>query len=90
MIVSIEDGVSAKEMLYMLCQTLVIVIGSFIHPWLAPRVDDKIKSRMRNSTALTIMFVFAIAFTYTVNFTQSLIVTVLFFYVKSMLIKSFS
>lgn len=90
MIVSIEDGVSAKEMLYMLCQTLVIVIASFIHPWLAPRVDDKIKSRMRNSTALTMMFVFAIAFTYTVNFTQSLIVTVLFFYVKSMLIKSFS
>lgn len=90
MIVSVEDGLSAKEVLYMLCQTIVIVIVSFIHPWLAPKVDERIKAKMRNSTALTMMFVFAIAFTYTVNFTQSLIVSVLFFYVKAMLIKSYS
>ena len=90
MIVSVEDGLSAKEVLYMLCQSIVIVIVSFIHPWLAPKVDERIKAKMRNSTALTMTFVFAIAFTYTVNFTQSLIVSVLFFYVKAMLIKSFS
>ena len=90
MIVSLEDGLNVQEMMYILCQTFVVVIISFIHPWLAPRVHDKIKSKMRNSIGLTILFVFCIAFSQTVDFTHSLIITVLFFYVKSVLIKSYS
>jgi len=90
MIVSFADGLDVQEMLYILCQTIVIVIVSFIHPWLAPRVDDKVKTRMRNSTALTILFLFCIAYTYTTNFLHSLIITVLFFYVKSALVKTYT
>ncbi len=88
--VSFEDGLHAQEMLYILCQTFVIVIVSFIHPWLAPRIDEKIKSKMRNSVALTILFVFCIAFSYTMNLVHSLVITVMFFYVKSLLIKTYS
>jgi Kef-type K+ transport system membrane component KefB len=88
--VSFEDGLDAQEILYILCQTFIIVIISFIHPWLAPRVEDKVKSKMRNSVALTILFVFCIAFSYTVNFIHSLMITVMFFYVKSLLIKTYS
>ena len=88
--VSFEDGLDTQEMLYILCQTFVIVIVSFIHPWLSPRVDDRVKSKMRNSIALTMLFVFCIAFSYTMNFTHSLVITVMFFYVKSLLIKTYS
>ena len=88
--VSFEDGLDAQEMLYILCQTFVIVIISFIHPWLAPKVEDKVKSKMRNSIALTMLFVFCIAFSYTVSFVHSLVITVMFFYVKSFLIKTYS
>lgn len=85
-----EDGLNAQEMLYILCQTFVIVIISFIHPWLSPRIDDKTKSKMRNSVALTMLFVFCIAFSYTVNFIHSLVISVMFFYVKAVLIKTYS
>jgi len=88
--VSFEDGFDAQEFFYILCQTFVIVIISFIHPWLAPRVEDKVKSKMRNSLALTMLLVFCIAFSYTVNFIHSLVITVMFFYVKSLLIKTYS
>jgi Kef-type K+ transport system membrane component KefB len=88
--VSFEDGLDTQEMVYILCQTFVIVLISFIHPWLAPKVEDKVKSKMRNSIALTMLFVFCIAFSYTVNFIQSLAITVMFFYVKSLLIKTYS
>lgn len=88
--VSFEDGLHAQEMFYILCQTFVVVIISFIHPWMAPRIDEKIKSKMRNSVALTILFVFCIAFSYTMNFVHSLLITVMFFYVKSLLIKTYS
>jgi len=90
MIVSFTDGLDAQEVLYIFCQTFVIVIISFIHPWLAPKVDDKIKSKMRNSLGVTMLFVFCIAFSYTVNFIHSILITVLFFYVKSVLIKWYS
>jgi len=85
-----EDGLDAQEILYILCQTFIIVIISFIHPWLAPKADDKVKSKMRNSIALTMLFVFCIAFSYTVNFIHSLVITVMFFYVKSLLLKAYS
>ena len=88
--VSFEDGLNAQELLYIFCQTFVIVIISFIHPWLSPRIDDKIKSRMRNSLALTMLFVFCIAYSYTVNFIHSLVITVMFFYVKEVLTKTYS
>lgn len=88
--VSFEDGLDTQEMLYILCQTFVIVIISFIHPWIAPKVEDKVKSKMRNSIALTMLFVFCIAFSHTVNFIHSLVITVMFFYVKSILIKTYS
>lgn len=88
--VTFEDGLNAQEMLYILCQTFVIVIISFIHPWLAPRVEDRVKSKMRNSIAFTMVFVFCIAFSYTVNLVHSLVITVLFFYIKSLLVKSYS
>lgn len=90
MIVSFTDGLDAQELLYIFCQTFVIVIISFIHPWLEPKIDEKKKSKMRNSLSLTMLFVFCIAFSYTVNFTHSILITVLFFYVKSALIKSYS
>ena len=88
--VSFENGLDAGEILYILCQTFVIVIISFIHPWLALGVKDTIKSKMRNSVALTILFVFCIAFSYTLEFTHSLVITVMFFYVRSLLIKAYS
>ena len=88
--VVLEDGLSATELLYIFCQTFVIVIISFIHPWLAPKIDDKVKSKMRNSILITILFVFCIAFSNTASFFQSLIISVLFFYVKSALIKFYT
>lgn len=88
--VSFEDGLNAQEMLYILCQTLVIVIISFIHPWIASRIDDKTKSKMRNSVALTILFIFCIAYSYTMNVLHSLAITLMYFHVKEALIKTYS
>lgn len=88
--VVIEDGLSVRELLYLLCQTLVLVMVSFIHPWLAPSIDERQKSRMRKSHVLTFLFVFAAAFSYTNGIRQSLLIAVLFFYVKSLLVKAYA
>jgi len=90
MIFSLEDGLKVREMFYILCQTFVIVIISFIHPWLAPRIKHKTKSKMRNSIPITMLFVFCIAFSYTMNLIHSIMITILFFYVKALLIKAYS
>lgn len=88
--VDVEDGLDTKELLYISCQTFVIIVISFIHPWLSPQIDEKVKAKMKKSTLLNMLFVFSIGYSYTVNILHSLFICVLFFYFKSLLIKFYS
>ena len=86
---NITQNIDLQEILFILCQTFVIVIISFIHPWFAPKIGEDIKNKMRNSIFFTIIFVFCLSFSYTKGFYQSMFVVFLFFYLKSFLIKLF-
>jgi len=88
--VVLTDGITLMEVMYLLCQSFLVVLVSFIHPWLTPTVDEKTRKKMRQSTILTFLFVFSIAFAATSSILQALIISFLFFYLKAVLIKYYS
>lgn len=88
--VKVSDGLSVTEVLFLICQSFTIVILSFIHPWMRPEIDDRVRIKMRKSVILNLLFVFCFAFSYTSKFYQSLIITALFYYLKMMLVRVYS
>tara|TARA_Y100001936_G_scaffold250463_2_gene303310 strand:- start:271 stop:549 length:279 start_codon:yes stop_codon:yes gene_type:complete len=86
--VDLKDGIHAQEVLYLLCQSFLIMIISFIHPWLAPNVNERVKKKIRNNPVMTYLFVFALAFTATGGHVlQSVLIGFIFFYMKTFLLK---
>ena len=85
--VQLDDGLNWEEAIYLLAQSFVVMVITFIHPWLAPNTSNKTIQNIRKSTAFTTAFVFALAYTYTMNLRHALIVTVLHFYLKTAVVK---
>lgn len=80
-------SLSFHDILYLVSHTFIIIILSFIHPWLVPNVDEKTRKKMRNNILLIMLFVFSIAFSQTQNVGHSLIILTLYFFLKRMLLK---
>lgn len=88
--VVLTDGITPMEVLYLVCQSFIIVLVSFIHPWLAPNVQQKTRRKMQNNVVLTFLFVFSIAFAATSKIYQAMIIAFLFFYIKAMLLRYYA
>ena len=86
----LTDGVQWHEVLQLMSQTFLVLIISLIHPWLNPVIPKRVLARMRANTFLTILFVFAIAYTYTLDIAHSIIVVVLFHYMKAALLRAYA
>lgn len=89
-LVDLDDGLQWDEGLYILAQTFVVMVITFIHPWLAPNAPQKTVQKIRHSAVFTSVFVFALAYSYTMNLRHSLIITILHFYLKTIVLKMFS
>lgn len=79
-----------KEAVLLTAQTVLVVIVSFTNSWTMTHVPENVKMRMQRSTFLTMLFVFSLAYTYTTDFSHSLIILFLFFGIKALLIKAYS
>ena len=75
------------DLLSIFANSFLIAVGSFISPWLAPTVSDKVKQKMRRSTILTSFFILCLAYSYTSSLMSSLIILLFYFYIRMTMLK---
>ena len=78
------DGI---DLLSIFANSFLIAVVSFISPWLAPTVSDRVKQRMRKSTVFTALFILALAYSYTSDAISSLIILLFYFYIRLAILK---
>ena len=68
--------------LQLVSQTVLVLVISTIHPWLAAGVPKAVRERAQKNIYIVSIFAFAFAYSMTSNIGHATIITVLFFFLR--------
>jgi hypothetical protein len=71
-----------RDWVGLISKTLLVITISTIHPWLAAGIPKRARERLQRNHIVVALFAFAFAYSMTTNFQQSIIITVLFFFLR--------